>query len=33
MIELAYVPDVVQRTVELMTELDPDFKLPGGFFP
>lgn len=33
MIQLAYVPDVVQRVVKHMTEFDPTFKLPVDFFP
>lgn len=32
MIKLAYEPDVVQRTVQLMTEFDPSFEVPEGFF-
>ncbi|KAK3349828.1 hypothetical protein B0T25DRAFT_249918 [Lasiosphaeria hispida] len=32
MIQLAYIPDVVKRTVQTMTELDPTWKLPAGFF-
>jgi hypothetical protein len=33
MVELAYRPDVVQRVMQYMTELDPEFKVPDGFFP
>jgi len=32
-VELAYSEDVLQRTVQLMTEFDPSWKLPEGFFP
>lgn len=32
-IELAYAHDVVQRVVEYMTEHDPTWKIPDGFFP
>ncbi len=32
MIELAFVPDVLQRTVQTMTEYDPEWKLPDRFF-
>jgi hypothetical protein len=33
MIQLAYQPDVVQRVIQQMTEFNPSFKLPDGFFP
>jgi len=33
MIRIAYVPDVVKRTTQLMTEFDPLFKIPDNFFP
>ncbi|CZR58475.1 related to salicylate 1-monooxygenase [Phialocephala subalpina] len=31
-VDLAYSEDVLQRTVQLMTEFDPSWKLPEGFF-
>jgi salicylate hydroxylase len=33
MVRLAYGHDVVKRTVKTMTEFDPEWKLPDGFFP
>ncbi|OIW33066.1 FAD/NAD(P)-binding domain-containing protein [Coniochaeta ligniaria NRRL 30616] len=33
MVRLAYGHDIVKRTVNTMTEFDPDWKLPDGFFP
>jgi len=33
MIQIAYVPDVVKRTIQLMTEFDPSWKIPDDFFP
>lgn len=32
MVRLAYGHDTVKRTVKTMTEFDPDWKLPDGFF-
>lgn len=33
MVKLAYGPDLVRRIVKTMTEVDPGWKLPEGFFP
>jgi len=33
MVRLAYGHDVVKRTVAIMTEFDPGWKLPDGLFP
>lgn len=33
MLELAYGSDVLQRTIQHMTEFDPSWKVPVGFFP
>ncbi|KAK3380837.1 FAD/NAD(P)-binding domain-containing protein [Podospora didyma] len=33
MLNIAYSPDVLERTVKTMTEYDPEWKLPEGFFP
>lgn len=32
MVRLAYGHDIVKRTVKTMTEFDPEWKLPDGFF-
>jgi hypothetical protein len=32
MVNLAFIPDVVKRTVQTMTEFDPNWRLPEGFF-
>ena len=32
MLNLAYIPDVLKRTVQTMTEFDPKWKLPEGYF-
>lgn len=33
MVRLAYGHDIVKRTVKTMTEFDPKWQLPDGFFP
>jgi salicylate hydroxylase len=33
MVKLAYGHDIVKRVVQVMTEFDPEWKLPEGFFP
>jgi len=32
MVNLAFIPDMLKRTVQTMTEFDTSWKLPEGFF-
>lgn len=32
MLQIAYKPDIVKRSIETMTAFDPSWKLPDGFF-
>jgi len=32
MLNLAYIPDVLKRTVQTLTEFDPNWTLPEGYF-
>jgi hypothetical protein len=32
-IRLAYGADVLQRTIQHMTDFDPSYKIPDDFFP
>jgi len=33
MLDFAYKTDVVQQTIQQMTEFDPEWTLPANFFP